>query len=78
MDQRMRRRKARTDWFRVLVDIRKAGSYDARLAREIGVCKSAICAWKQGAQPRAENQQKLIGMWEMATGRHANEAPTLW
>ncbi|WP_406706394.1 hypothetical protein [Sodalis sp.] len=41
----------KTDWFRVINDITRAGIPLQEIARELDVSKSAIIGWKQGAAP---------------------------
>lgn len=67
----------RIDWFRVLSDLGRGGVPVSSAAQAIGVPKSTVLGWKQGAEPKFSDGEKLLALWCWITGRTADDAPTL-
>ena len=59
----------RVDWFAVLCDLKRCGFAAQGVAEEIGVAKSTLFGWKQGAEPKHGDGERLIAFWCRASGR---------
>ncbi len=55
------------DWFRVLVDLKRAGFSTYGISQETGIPKATIQGYKAGAEPSHENGEKLVALWCTAT-----------
>lgn len=55
------------NWFQIIVDLERMGYRHNTIAACIGVGKSTVSGWKQGASPRFEDGEVLIGLWEGVT-----------
>ena len=55
------------NWFQVIVDLERLGYRHNTIAASVGVGKSTVAGWKQGASPRFEDGEVLIGLWEVVT-----------
>lgn len=67
----------RIDWFQVLTDLSRAGVPVSAVAPAIRVPKSTILGWKQGAEPKFTDGEKLVALWAGITQRLATEVPRL-
>jgi hypothetical protein len=56
------------DWWRVIVDLCRAGHTHESIATSIRVGKSTIAGWKEGSEPRHKDGEVLIEMWVEVTG----------
>lgn len=65
----------KTDWFKVLCDISRAGFSLQTIAYELDVATSTLIGWKQGASPRHHTGEALIDIWMNVTGRDRKELP---
>ncbi|WP_025245190.1 hypothetical protein [Candidatus Sodalis pierantonius] len=65
----------KTDWFRVINDITRAGIPLQEIARELDVSKSAIIGWKQGAAPNHHTGEALTDFWCYVMHRQRTELP---
>lgn len=57
----------KVDWFRVVVDLERSGYSHADIAAVVGVGKSTVQGWKDGARPKFEEGEMLIGLWATVT-----------
>lgn len=55
------------DWFRVIVDLERNGYPHKSIAACVGVGKTTVFDWKQGASPRFEDGEALLLLWETVT-----------
>lgn len=63
------------NWFRVIVDLgRMRWTYRA-IADAVGVSKSTIVNWADGAEPRHGDGERLLALWSAQVGRPVSEAP---
>lgn len=69
------RQEPRTDWFRVLADLARAGAGNRAVARRLHVARSTVLGWKSGSEPRHSDGELLLDLWVEATGRPRDEAP---
>lgn len=68
--------KWRTDWFRVLVDLERAGVNNADAAQCIDVPLSTLRGWKNlGSQPRHDEGYELLEVWMRVTGKDFADRP---
>lgn len=59
----------RIDWFRVLMDLKRAGLSLETIATRIGVSKSGVIGWKNlYAEPKHTDGERLIALWVRETG----------
>lgn len=65
----------KTDWFRIIVDLKKAGVSGRELARRLHVSASAILRWKNGASPDYDDGKQLIDIWISETGKGIDVLP---
>jgi len=57
------------DWFRLIVELCTVHGYThALIAMSVGAGKSTVQGWKQGANPRWDEGERLIALWVMVTG----------
>jgi hypothetical protein len=54
---------ARIDWFQVISDLGQRGFPSQLVADSIGVAKSTLLGWKQGAEPKHGDGERLAGFW---------------
>lgn len=59
----MQKAEARTDWFQVIIDLSWRGIVLQKISGSIGVPKSTILGWKQGAEPKHGEGEKMISLW---------------
>lgn len=74
----MRQAKApeiRIDWFRVITDLGRCGIPSQLIADSIGVAKSTLLGWKQGAEPKHGDGEKLVAFWCQVTERPREALP---
>lgn len=67
----------RVDWFQVLVDLGRCGVPASSAAAAIGIPKSTVQGWKQGAEPKFTDGEKLVALWVGITGKAAVDVPRL-
>lgn len=67
--------RIRTDWFRVLADLQRAGIDMARVSRLIDVPVGTIRYWKQGGEPSHAAGHALLELWAETCGQEYNRRP---
>lgn len=69
----------RVDWFRVIVDMERAGLTQQAIADRARCGKGSIHALKVGisAQPVFGNGVRLLALWMECTGRDSTSIPRL-
>lgn len=67
----------RTDWFRVIVDLERAGYSHCSIASVCGVSKRTVGGWKQGSSPKFDDGKLLLRLWETVTGNGQESAPRI-
>jgi len=65
----------RIDWFQVLTDLARAGVPVSAVAPAIRVPKSTILGWKQGAEPKFTDGERLVALWLGITARTVEQLP---
>lgn len=64
MAVKVKERRARTDWFRILADLNQAGMPNYIAAHRIGVSPGALRGWKvNGAEPAHDTGERLLRLW---------------
>jgi len=63
-------------WWKVIVDLERAGFYHGQIAAAIGARRTTVLGWKNHeAAPRYEDGERLIALWRVATGLTAEQVP---
>lgn len=65
----------RVDWFRVIADLARKGVGRRTIARRIHVAQGTAQGWKQGAEPRHSDGERLIALWCETTGQPREALP---
>lgn len=66
----------RVDWFRLLMDLKRAGLGLEGIALRVEVSKSAVIGWKNlDAEPRHTDGERLIALWAEMTGHATDRLP---
>jgi hypothetical protein len=68
-------RNEQVDWFRVQVDLGRAGWSLRKISRSIDIPRSTLDGWKQGARAPLEDGLKLAELWCAVTGNDFSELP---
>lgn len=66
-----------TDWFRIICDLNKSNLSLQNIANIIQVPKPTIVGWKQGAEPKHSDGERLIDLWCSTTGSSRSDLPTV-
>lgn len=66
----------RVDWFQVITGLSRSGYSPQSVADAVGVARSTLLGWKQGAEPRYTEGERLVAFWCEATGNHRDKLPT--
>lgn len=69
------RYRRRTDWFRVLVDLRHHGKDHAWVATVLDVPESTIKGWKAGSEPAHAYGHALLELWSEVLGKPISARP---
>lgn len=67
--------EVRVDWFQVITSILRAGYSIQSTAEAISVPRSTLIGWKQGAEPRYTEGERLVSFWSQVTGRDRSKLP---
>lgn len=59
----------RTDWFRVLADLRSVGWTEVDVATRLEVARSTLRGWKSGHEPSHYDGSRLLLLYQDITGR---------
>ncbi|KAF1032977.1 MAG: hypothetical protein GAK37_00297 [Pseudomonas sp.] len=65
----------RIDWFRVITDVLRDGYSIQGAADEIGVARTTLIGWKQGAEPRYSEGERLVLLWCKISGKGRDNLP---
>lgn len=65
----------RVDWFKVITQLSRAGHSPHMVSDSIGVPRSTLIGWKQGAEPRYTEGERLVSFWSQVTGRDRKSLP---
>ena len=64
------------DWFQVITRLSRAGYSPQSIADAIHVARTTLLGWKQGAEPRYTEGERLVAFWCQVTGLSREELPT--
>lgn len=64
-----------TDWFAVITEINRYGITVAHISAHIHIPRTTILGWKQGAEPKHSDGEKLVGIWQSLTGKSRENLP---
>ena len=67
----------RIDWFQVINDLGRRGFPLQLIADSVDVAKSTVHGWKQGAEPKHGDGERLIAFWCRASGRDRGDLPMI-
>lgn len=65
----------RIDWFRVITAVLRGGYSLQSAADEIGVARTTLIGWRQGAEPRYSEGEQLVLLWCKVTGEGREKLP---
>lgn len=65
------------NWFQVIIDLCRKGYSHAAISAAVDAPKSTVQGWKQGAEPRHSNGEKLIELWCQVTANDRERLPTV-
>lgn len=65
----------RIDWFRVITDVLRNGYSIQRAADEINVARTTLIGWRQGAEPRYSEGERLVLLWCKSTDSEREDLP---
>ena len=65
----------RVDWFQILVDLSRKGLTTRSMADAIHVPPSTLLGWKQGAEPKHADGERLVLLWIDMTGNAREVLP---
>lgn len=63
------------DWFQVITALSRIGYSMQALADEIGVARTTLIGWKQGAEPPHFAGDRMVTLWSHTTGLNRAELP---
>lgn len=67
---------ARIDWFKVLMDLKRAGLSLETTAFFVEMSKSAVISWKNlDCEPSYQAGERLLALWARSTGLTSDQAP---
>ena len=69
------RPRYRTDWFRMLADLREKGLRASDVAELIDVPRNTLLAWKNGTEPAHHDGDRLIELWCEWTEKARHQRP---
>lgn len=72
------RRRYRTDWFRVLVDLDRRGLSNQGVADVLDVPLATLRGWKAGSEPNHYDGDRLLELWQEQIGLPLKERPRTW
>lgn len=65
----------RIDWFRVITMVLRGGYSIQTAADTINVARTTLIGWKQGAEPRYTEGERLVSLWCRAMRRDRSKLP---
>ena len=67
----------RIDWFRVITMVLRGGYSIQSAADAIGVARTTLIGWKQGAEPRYSEGERLVQLWVDVTALDRQKLPVV-
>lgn len=65
------------DWSAILDELRRRGIGPSSVAEQIGIPKSTLLGWRDGAQPGHADGEKLLAFWCRVTSSARESAPRI-
>lgn len=65
----------RVNWFRIIVNLNRKKLSTRAFAAMLKIPRSTIDGWKQGAEPKHSDGERLISLWCKTLGRVRAEVP---
>lgn len=65
----------RIDWFRVITEVLRCGHSIQSTADAIDVARTTLIGWKQGAEPRYSEGERLVLLWCKISGESRDKVP---
>ena len=66
-----------TDWFRLIVDLERSGYKQAEIALSVDAPRTTMLGWKQGAEPKHKDGERLIDLWCRVMGKGRDHLPMI-
>lgn len=63
------------DWFTVITTLLRSGYSLASVSDAVGVARTTLIGWKQGAEPRYTEGERLVRFWCEITGKDRTQLP---
>ncbi|AZS49322.1 hypothetical protein DM558_00360 [Entomomonas moraniae] len=73
----MAKRRCKTDWFRLLSDLKRFGFSHNDIFKRTSIPIGTISGYKQGSEPKHADGERLIRLWCEVTGGNREDAPTV-
>ncbi|MEE5136187.1 hypothetical protein V2J83_11805 [Pseudomonas alliivorans] len=73
----MRPLEQRVDWFTVINMLTRAGYTPQTIADVIRVARTTLLGWKQGAEPRYTEGERLVAFWCQITANDRSRLPVV-
>lgn len=67
----------RIDWFRIVADLNYRGIRTQAIADKVGVARMTVAGWKDGAEPKHADGEKLLDLWVTVTSKPKQYAPRM-
>ncbi|BAO29388.1 hypothetical protein [Sulfuritalea hydrogenivorans] len=65
------------NWFLVIVELCRRGFTHSSIATSVGTPKSTVQGWKQGAEPKHCDGERMIALWCQVTGLDRSGLPKI-
>ncbi len=67
--------EVRIDWFSVFADLKRAAWSMYRIESQLHIPKTTLLGWKDGAEPKHFDGERLIQLWTDVTGQKREQLP---
>jgi hypothetical protein len=68
---------SRVNWFQVIVELCRRGYTHGSIAAAVDTPKSTVQGWKQGAEPKHCDGERMIALWCQVTGMGRDLLPRI-
>lgn len=67
----------RVNWFLVIIELARRGYTASAIGTAVDHPKSTVLGWKQGAEPKHCDGEKIIDLWCSVTGLGRDQLPVI-
>ncbi|MCI1005221.1 hypothetical protein [Herbaspirillum sp. C7C8] len=67
--------EVRINWFNVFADLKRAAWSMYRIESQLHIPKTTLLGWKDGAEPKHFDGERLIQLWTDVTGQKREQLP---